>query len=104
MFQGKNTTAVQRKGVLTGMLTLCAALLLVAAVYSYHAGFGYVVTIDGAEVAFLAKSDLKELTAFIDQLTDDAETAFQMQVMRNETLDFVEDRRPGNIKYCCCQR
>ena len=96
MFQGKKVLQqCRRKGVLTGMLALCAALLLVAAVYSYHAGFGYVVTIDGAEVAFLAKSDLKELTAFIDQLTDDAEIAFQMQVMRNETLDFVEDRRPG---------
>lgn len=77
------------------ILTLCVVILMVATVYSYHAGFGYVVVIDGEEAGFLSKADLGELPVFIAQLTDEAQAAFQMQVLLNENLDFVEARRPG---------
>lgn len=73
------------------MASLALVLMIVGYLYVYS--FGYVLAVDGEEIGFLPKSSLQELTEFIADMKDNAQEAFQMEVVFNEQLEFTACRR-----------
>jgi murein DD-endopeptidase MepM/ murein hydrolase activator NlpD len=78
-------------GLLTGALVFAAAL----GTYIYRQGFGYALVVDGQEIGFLTGEDREAVESFLQELAKAAALNYDAQVVQNQKVDFVRERRPG---------
>jgi murein DD-endopeptidase MepM/ murein hydrolase activator NlpD len=78
-------------------VTLVVSLVLAGAyaAYIYDLGFGYVLLVDGEEVAFVYESDKEEIEGYIVGLATQAAQFYNANVILNENVEFVRERRSG---------
>ena len=84
-----------RKKLIYGALAACLVLAGACAAYIYDLGFGYVLMVNGEEIAFVYESDKEEIEAYVAALTSQAASYYNANVVLNEKMEFVRDRRPG---------
>ena len=84
-----------RKKMIYGALVACLILAGAYAAYIYDQGFGYVLRVNGEEIAFVYESDKEEIEEYVAGLTSQAALHYNANVVLNENMEFIRDRRPG---------
>ncbi|HHX77802.1 MAG TPA: M23 family metallopeptidase, partial [Firmicutes bacterium] len=83
------------KNLIVIIIAFSMVAMSVTAVQGYFDGFGYVVKINGKEVAFIYEDDKGVVEDYITSLAASAEAYYDRQVQLNEEVEFLHERRPG---------
>lgn len=63
--------------------------------YIYNQGYGYVLVVDGQEIGFVVEDDSPVLESFLAQVKEEAAIYYETDVVMNEKVEIIRDRRPG---------
>ncbi len=83
------------KNLIIIIIALGMVAMSVTAVQGYFDGFGYVIRVNGGEVAFIYEDEQAVVEDYIASLAASAEDYYDMKVQLNEEVEFLRERRPG---------